>query len=150
MGKERSNKKRILLYFLIILILLYLFSLIVTGFMTFMEHKFTLSSDIFMGAILQTATNPVGYIIEEIQQKNPLMILGGLGIILYTGYLSIKSLSKSHSWEVSEKNTHGSAQYNTAKELTADGNYKLISYRDFYKQWQDSLKETALEEPVLK
>lgn len=132
--------KRFVFYLLAILILLYLLMLIVTALMTFAEYKLDITSYVVLENILQTAKNPLHYGMTSVKEKNPLIIIGSLSIIVYTLFLFIKGSTKNKAWEADKNDTHGSAKWKNKKDFLHDGNYRSMNYKTFYDEWKESIK----------
>lgn len=140
MEKERPLLKQIIFYLVILLILLCLFLILSTLLMTLVEHKLDVTGDIALNSVMETVRHPISYISSAINERNPIVIVGGLLIIGYTALLFFKSLAKKKSWEVDKNDTHGSARWTDKKELLSSGDYHFASYSNFNSVWKETLK----------
>jgi len=139
MDKSKPIAKRLLTQLLILVFLLYLFLLVVTMLMTVLIHRFDVTSAIVFENVLTTAAHPLKYVSAAVADRNPLVILGGAAIIVYTMYFFFKNLSKNKSWTVDANDTHGSAKWINNKALGNSVNVKQQNLERFHSDWTQTL-----------
>ncbi|MCE2310969.1 conjugal transfer protein, partial [Streptococcus thermophilus] len=76
-------------------------------------------------------------------QKNPVLIIVSIAVVLYTIYFALKRNSKHKAWETADTETHGSATWGNLKELS--DHYFSINAKDLTTAFNRSTTTEILE-----
>lgn len=90
--------------------------------------------------------HPLSNIQMYIQQHNPIMILGALGLLGYLFYFAMKRHSKNQDWQTADEQTHGSARWGSEKEIIDDGHYFKFKEKETQNKFKSSLDDNVLKE----
>ena len=94
----------------------------------------------------QLALHPWRYYNLYLGQKNPVLIIVSVAVILYTIYFALKRNSKHKAWETADTETHGSATWGDLKELS--DHYFSINAKDLTTAFNKSTKAEILKSLV--
>lgn len=134
--------KRLMWYVVTVLISLFCLLIGVQLLLTFSELKFSFTSADLWRVIAETARHPIQTGQNLVADRNPLFLLGSLGIIVYGIYVQVRFYrGKKEGWEVDEQNQyHGSARWARPKEIFDGQNFVAKSQNDILTAFTDSLK----------
>lgn len=143
MNEKISNiLKTILKYIILLLIGLY-FAVIVTGsIMGLSQYKLEIGQH-FKDIIMSLMLHPLKYYILYFNQKNPILILISLAVVVYLAYFAIKRANKNNEWKTDGKTTHGSASWGNLNEVL--NQYYKMSAKDITANFKNSFDESILE-----
>ena len=109
--------------------------------------KYKLTTAVHLSAVLkQLAFHPWHNDLLYLSQKNPISIIAGIGVILYTLYLALKHNSQHQSWQTADTETHGSATWGDLKEL--NDHYFSINAKDLTTAFNNSTQAEILKSLV--
>lgn len=109
--------------------------------------KYKLTTAVHLSAVLkQLAFHPWHNDLLYLSQKNPISIIAGIGVILYTLYLALKHNSQHQSWQTADTETHGSATWGDLKEL--NDHYFSINTKDLTTAFNNSTQAEILKSLV--
>ncbi|MCT4469189.1 conjugal transfer protein, partial [Lactiplantibacillus plantarum] len=91
----------------------------------------------------QLALHPWHYYNLYLGQKNPVLIIVSIAVVLYTIYFALKRNSKHTAWETADTETHGSATWGNLKELS--DHYFSITAKDLTTAFNRSTTTEILE-----
>lgn len=129
-------------YLLTLIIGLYLAEILAGSVMALSRYKLTFADH--MPTILkQLALHPWHYYNLYLGQKNPVLIIVSVAVILYTIYFALKRNSKHKAWETADTETHGSATWGNLKELS--DHYFSINTKDLKTAFNNSIATEILE-----
>lgn len=129
-------------YLLTLIIGLYLAEILAGSVMALSRYKLTFADH--MPTILkQLALHPWHYYNLYLGQKNPVLIIVSVAVILYTIYFALKRNSKHKAWETADTETHGSATWGDLKELS--DHYFSINTKDLKTAFNNSIATEILE-----
>lgn len=129
-------------YLLTLVIGLYLAEILAGSVMALSRYKLTFADH--MPTILkQLALHPLHYYNLYLGQKNPVLIIVSVAVILYTIYFALKRNSKHKAWETAGTETHGSATWGNLKELS--DHYFSINTKDLKTAFNNSIATEILE-----
>lgn len=129
-------------YLLTLVIGLYLAEILAGSVMALSRYKLTFADH--MPTILkQLALHPLHYYNLYLGQKNPVLIIVSVAVILYTIYFALKRNSKHKAWETADTETHGSATWGNLKELS--DHYFSINTKDLKPAFNNSIATEILE-----
>lgn len=129
-------------YLLTLVIGLYLAEILAGSVMALSRYKLTFADH--MPTILkQLALHPLHYYNLYLGQKNPVLIIVSVAVILYTIYFALKRNSKHKAWETADTETHGSATWGNLKELS--DHYFSINTKDLKTAFNNSIATEILE-----
>lgn len=97
-------------YLLTLIIGLYLAEILAGSVMALSRYKLTFA-DHMPTVLKQLALHPWHYYNLYLGQKNPVLIIVSVAVILYTIYFALKRNSKHKAWETADTETHGSATW---------------------------------------
>ncbi|SDQ02560.1 hypothetical protein LHA31_12205 (plasmid) [Carnobacterium viridans] len=145
MEKFLNKIKKKLIWFLVSFVLSEWCLVVVTQLiMTFSEFKLSLTTTILLETVKETLLHPFQTIQILIETKNPLFIMGTIGLLLYCASIQIKlaSKEKKEGWEADERNQyHGSARWAREKEIFDGKNYLAQSKQEILKNFTASLDQ---------
>lgn len=145
MEKFLNKIKKKLIWFLVSFILSEWCLIVVAELiMTFSEFKLSLTTTTLLETVKETILHPFQSIQTLIETKNPLFIMGTIGLFLYCASIQIKlaSKEKKEGWEADERNQyHGSARWAREKEIFDGKNYLAQSKQEILKNFTDSLDQ---------
>lgn len=107
------------------------------------EFKFQFGNHV-NEVLLNGIQHPFANIHAYVQQKNPIMILGALIILMYLFYFAMKRRSKNQDWQTADEQTHGSATWGDSKELINDGHYFKIKTKEIQNEFDKSIDKKIL------
>ncbi len=90
--------------------------------------------------------HPIVNIQTYMQQHNPIMLLGALGLLIYLFYFAMKRHSKKQDWQTADEQTHGSARWGSEKELINDGHYFKFKEKEVQTEFNESFDNDVLNE----
>lgn len=129
-------------YLLTLVIGLYLAEILAGAIMALSRYKLTFADH--MPTILkQLALHPWHYYNLYLGQKNPVLIIVSVAVILYTIYFALKRNSKHKAWETADTETHGSATWGDLKGLS--DHYFSINTKDLKTAFNNSIATEILE-----
>ncbi|MBY8576085.1 conjugal transfer protein [Lactiplantibacillus plantarum] len=129
-------------YLLTLIIGLYLAEILAGSVMALSRYKLTFADH--MPTILkQLALHPWHYYNLYLGQKNPVLIIVSVAVILYTIYFALQRNSKHKAWETADTETHGSATWGDLKELS--DHYFSINTKDLKTAFNNSIATEILE-----
>ncbi|KAL3946971.1 conjugal transfer protein [Lentilactobacillus hilgardii] len=109
--------------------------------------KYKLTTAVHLSAVLrQLALHPWHDDLLYLSQKNPISIIAGIGVILYTLYLALKHNSQHQSWQTADTETHGSATWGDLKELS--DHYFSINAKDLTTAFNNTTQAEILKSLV--
>lgn len=114
-------------YLLTLIIGLYLAEILAGSVMSLSRYKLAFA-DHMPTVLKQLALHPWHYYNLYLGQKNPVLIIVSVAVVLYTIYFALKRNSKHKAWETADTETHGSATWGNLKELS--DHYFSISPKD--------------------
>lgn len=114
-------------YLLTLIIGLYLAEILAGSVMALSRYKLAFA-DHMPTVLKQLALHPWHYYNLYLGQKNPVLIIVSVAVVLYTIYFALKRNSKNKAWETADTETHGSATWGNLKELS--DHYFSISPKD--------------------
>ena len=129
-------------YLLMLIIGLYLAEILAGAVMALSRYKLTFA-DHMPTVLKQLALRPWHYYNLYLGQKNPVLIIVSVAVILYTIYFALKRNSKHKSWETADTETHGSATWGDLKELS--DHYFSITAKDLTTAFNKSTKAEILK-----
>ncbi|WP_257593975.1 conjugal transfer protein [Lactiplantibacillus plantarum] len=132
-------------YVLTLIIGLYLAEILAGAVMALSRYKLTFA-DHMPTVLKQLALRPWHYYNLYLGQKNPVLIIVSVAVILYTIYFALKRNSKHKSWETADTETHGSATWGDLKELS--DHYFSINAKDLTTAFNKSTKAEILKSLV--
>ncbi|MCA9766468.1 MAG: hypothetical protein KC455_08620 [Carnobacterium sp.] len=91
---------------------------------TLSHYKLEITTSLLLENIKQTFTHLVGFVKNNIAEKNPFFIIGTIFSIIYSLYTNSRNLNKKEGWETEDSNTyHGSARWSNLKEIFDTTNF---------------------------
>ena len=129
-------------YLLTLIIGLYLAEILAGSVMALSRYKLAFA-DHMPTVLKQLALHPWHYYNLYLGQKNPVLIIVSIAVILYTIYFALKRNSKHKSWETADTETHGSATWGNLKELS--DHYFSINAKDLTTAFNRSTTTEILE-----
>ena len=132
-------------YLLTLVIGLYLAEILAGAIMALSRYKLTFA-DHMPTVLKQLALHPWHYYNLYLGQKNPVLIIVSVAVILYTIYFALKRNSKHKAWETADTETHGSATWGNLKELS--DHYFSINTKDLTTAFNKSTKVEILKSLV--
>ena len=129
-------------YLLTLIIGLYLAEILAGSVMALSRYKLTFA-DHMPTVLTQLALHPWHYYNLYLGQKNPVLIIVSVAVILYTIYFALKRNSKHKAWETADTETHGSATWGNLKEL--NDHYFSINAKDLTTAFNKSIATEILE-----
>lgn len=129
-------------YLLTLIIGLYLAEILAGSVMALSRYKLTFA-DHMPTVLKQLALHPWHYYNLYLGQKNPVLIIVSVAVILYTIYFALKRNSKHKAWETADTETHGSATWGDLKELS--DHYFSINTKDLTTAFNKSIATEILE-----
>ena len=129
-------------YLLTLIIGLYLAEILAGSVMALSRYKLTFA-DHMPTVLKQLALHPWHYYNLYLGQKNPVLIIVSVAVILYTIYFALKRNSKHKAWETADTETHGSATWGNLKELS--DHYFSINTKDLKTAFNNSIATEILE-----
>ena len=129
-------------YLLTLIIGLYLAEILAGSVMALSRYKLAFA-DHMPTVLKQLALHPCRYYNLYLGQKNPVLIIVSVAVVLYTIYLALKRSSKHKSWETADTETHGSATWGNLKELS--DHYFSINAKDLTTAFNRSTTTEILE-----
>lgn len=129
-------------YLLTLVIGLYLAEILAGSVMALSRYKLTFA-DHMPTVLTQLALHPWHYYNLYLGQKNPVLIIVSVAVILYTIYFALKRNSKHKAWETADTETHGSATWGDLKELS--DHYFSINTKDLKTAFNNSIATEILE-----
>ena len=135
--------KRLMWYVITVLISLFCLLIGVQLLLAFSELKFSFTSADLWRVVAETTRHPIQAGQALVAARNPLFLLGSIGIILYGVYIQVRFYrGKKEGWEVDEQNPyHGSARWARPKEIFDGQNFVAKSQNDILAAFTDSLKQ---------
>lgn len=130
------------LYLLTLIIGLYLAEILAGSVMAVSHYKLTFV-DHMPTVLKQLALHPWHYYNLYLGQKNPVLIIVSIAVVLYTIYFALKRNSKHKAWETADTETHGSATWGNLKELS--DHYFSINAKDLTTAFNRSTTIEILE-----
>ncbi|MDT6981768.1 conjugal transfer protein [Levilactobacillus zymae] len=129
-------------YLLTLIIGLYLAEILAGSVMALSHYKLTFANH--MPTVLkQLALHPWRYYNLYLGQKNPVLIIVSIAVVLYTVYFALKRNSKHKAWETADTETHGSATWGNLKDLS--DHYFSINAKDLTTAFNRSTTTEILE-----
>lgn len=128
-------------YLLTLIIGLYLAEILAGAVMALSRYKLTFA-DHMPTVLKQLVLHPWHYYNLYLGQKNPVLIIVSIAVVLYTIYFALKRQSKAKQWETADTDTHGSATWGNVKDLLSQ--YFTISTKDLSNQFNDSLNQETV------
>ena len=145
-----NKVKKKLVWFLVSFILSVCCLVVLTQLiLTLSEFKLSLTTTILLETVKETLLHPFQTIQTLIETKNPLFIMGTVGLFIYCASVQIKlaSKEKKEGWEADERNQyHGSARWAREKEIFDGKNYLAQSKQEILKNFTASLDQPPEEE----
>ncbi|MCA1343777.1 conjugal transfer protein [Lactiplantibacillus pentosus] len=132
-------------YLLTLIIGLYLAEILAGAVMALSRYKLTFA-DHMPTVLKQLVLHPWHYYNLYLGQKNPVLIIVSVAVILYTIYFALKRNSKHKAWETADTETHGSATWGDLKELS--DHYFSINTKDLTTGFNNSTKAAVLKSLV--
>ena len=129
-------------YLLTLIIGLYLAEILAGSVMALSRYKLTFA-DHMPTVLTQLALHPWHYYNLYLGQKNPVLIIVSVAVILYTIYFALKRNSKHKAWKTADTETHGSATWGDLKELS--DHYFSINAKDLTTAFNKSIATEILE-----
>ncbi|MBU7510982.1 conjugal transfer protein [Lactiplantibacillus pentosus] len=129
-------------YLLTLVIGLYLAEILAGAIMALSRYKLTFA-DHMPTVLKQLVLHPWHYYNLYLGQKNPVLIIVSVAVILYTIYFALKRNSKHKAWETADTETHGSATWGDLKELS--DHYFTINTKDLKTAFNNSIATEILE-----
>lgn len=129
-------------YLLTLIIGLYLAEILAGAVMALSHYKLTFT-DHMPTVLKQLALHPWHYYNLYLGQKNPVLIIVSVAVVLYTIYFALKRNSKHKAWETADTETHGSATWGNLKELS--DHYFSINAKDLTTAFNRSTTTEILE-----
>ena len=129
-------------YLLTLVIGLYLAEILAGSVMALSRYKLTFA-DHMPTVLKQLALHPWHYYNLYLGQKNPVLIIISVAVILYTIYFALKRNSKHKAWETADTETHGSATWGNLKELSE--HFFSINAKDLKTAFNNSIATEILE-----
>lgn len=109
--------------------------------------QFKAQIGLHVNAVLTNAIqHPIVNIQSYMQQHNPIMLLGALGLLVYLLYFAMKRHSKKQDWQTADEQTHGSARWGSEKELINDGHYFKFKEKEVQTEFNESFDNDVLNE----
>ena len=109
--------------------------------------QFKAQIGLHVNAVLTNAIqHPIVNIQLYMQQHNPIMLLGALGLLVYLLYFAMKRHSKKQDWQTADEQTHGSARWGSEKELINDGHYFKFKEKEVQTEFNESFDNDVLNE----
>lgn len=109
--------------------------------------QFKAQIGLHVNAVLTNAIqHPIVNIQTYMQQYNPIMLLGALGLLVYLLYFAMKRHSKKQDWQTADEQTHGSARWGSEKELINDGHYFKFKEKEVQTEFNESFDNDVLNE----
>ena len=109
--------------------------------------QFKAQIGLHVNAVLTNAIqHPIVNIQSYMQQHNPIMLLGALGLLVYLLYFAMKRHSKKQDWQTADEQTHGSARWGSERELINDGHYFKIKEKEVQTEFNESFDNDVLNE----
>lgn len=135
--------KRLIWYGITVLISLFCLLIGVQLLLAFSELKFSFTSADLWRVMVETARHPIQTGQELMTARNPLFLLGSLGVLIYGIYVQVRFYKgKKEGWEVDEDNPyHGSARWARPKEIFDGQNFVAKSQQDILAAFTDSVKQ---------
>lgn len=130
-------------YLLTLIIGLYLAEILAGSVMALSHYKLTFA-DHMPTVLKQLALHPWHYYNLYLGQKNPVLIIVSIAVVLYTIYFALKRNSKHKAWETADTDTHGSATWGNVKDLLTQ--YFTISPKDLSSQFNESLNSDVIKQ----
>ncbi|ATL80173.1 conjugal transfer protein [Lactiplantibacillus plantarum] len=130
-------------YLLTLIIGLYLAEILAGSVMALSHYKLTFA-DHMPTVLKQLALHPWHYYNLYLGQKNPVLIIVSIAVVLYTIYFALKRNSKHKAWEKADTDTHGSATWGNVKDLLTQ--YFTISSKDLSSQFNESLNSDVIKQ----
>ena len=96
--------------------------------------------------LMNVIQHPIVNIQTYMQQHNPIMLLGALGLLVYLLYFAMKRHSKKQDWQTTDEQTHGSARWGSEKELINDGHYFKFKEKEVQTEFNESFDNDVLNE----
>ena len=96
--------------------------------------------------LMNVIQHPIVNIQTYMQQHNPIMLLGALGLLVYLLYFAMKRHSKKQDWQTADEQTHGSARWGSERELINDGHYFKIKEKEVQTEFNESFDNDVLNE----
>ncbi len=132
-------------YLLTLIIGLYLAEILAGSVMALSRYKLAFA-DHMPTVLKQLALHPWHYYNLYLGQKNPVLIIVSVAVVLYTIYFALKRNSKHKAWETADTETHGSATWGNLKELS--DHYFSINAKDLTTAFNKSTKAEILKSLV--
>ena len=130
-------------YLLTLIIGLYLAEILAGAVMALSRYKLTFADHV-PTVLKQLVLHPWHYYNLYLGQKNPVLIIVSIAVVLYTIYFALKRNSKHKAWETADTETHGSATWGNLKELLTQ--YFTISSKDLSSQFNESLNSDVIKQ----
>lgn len=103
-------------YLVTVLVGLYIAEILAGGILALAKYKLTFA-DHMTSILKQLALHPIHYYTMYLNQRNPVLIIVSVAVVLYAIYFALKRNSKKKSWETADTDTHGSATWGDIKDL---------------------------------
>lgn len=136
----------ILKYLLSLLLGLYLAVIVTGSIMAFSQYKLEIGNH-FKEVILSLLTHPLKHYLLYFNQRNPILILISIAVVLYLAYFLLKRKQKSNQWETDGKQTHGSAEWGKLNDVL-DQYYKMTP-KDITTNFENSFDKELLNQVTL-
>lgn len=135
--------KRLMWYVITVLISLFCLLIGVQLLLAFSELKFSFTSTDLWRVMADTARHPLQTGYALVTARNPLFILGSLGVLVYGIYVQVRFYKgKKEGWEVDEDNPyHGSARWARPKEIFDGQNFVARSQQDILAAFTESVTQ---------
>ncbi len=135
--------KRLMWYGITVLISLFCLLIGVQLLLAFSELKFSFTSADLWRVLAETARHPIQTGQELVTARNPLFLLGSLGVLVYGIYVQVRFYKgKKEGWEVDEDNPyHGSARRARPIEIFDGQNFVAKSQQDILAAFTDSVTQ---------
>ncbi|MDT7015212.1 conjugal transfer protein [Levilactobacillus namurensis] len=132
-------------YLLTLIIGLYLAEILAGEVMALSRYKLTFA-DHMPTVLKQLVLHPWHHYNLYLGQKNPVLIIVSIAVVLYTIYFALKRNSKHKAWKTADTETHGSATWGDLKELS--DHYFSINAKDLTTAFNKSTKAEILKSLV--
>lgn len=129
-------------YLITLLVGLYLAEILAGSVMALSRYKLTFA-DHLPTVLKQLVLRPWHYYTLYLNQRNPILIIVSVAVILYTFYFALKRNGKHKAWETADTETHGSATWGDLKELSE--HYFSLTSKDLTAAFNKSTQADILK-----
>ncbi|EHN59009.1 hypothetical protein [Oenococcus kitaharae] len=132
-------------YLLTLIIGLYLAEILAGSVMALSRYKLTFA-DHMPTVLKQLVLHPWHYYNLYLGQKNPVLMIVSVAVVLCTIYFVLKRNSKHKAWKTADTETHGSATWGDLKELS--DHYFSLNTKDLTTAFNNHTQAAVLKSLV--